>query len=85
MWFPTESCIVVPEVSSMCQSAASPLAACTTAVGADVAVPFGGTPLAAVTTTRRVPPASALLSAYVVVVTPVDAQLAPVASQRCQR
>src|SRR3989442_11710152 len=63
VWFPTESCIVVPEVSSMCQSAASPLAACTTAVGADVAGPVCGPPLSGVAARERVPTATGPLNA----------------------
>jgi hypothetical protein len=49
----------------MCHSAASLVVAafCTTALGAEVALPSGATPLVAVTTTRRVWVASALVSA----------------------
>ena len=73
-----------PEVSSIGQSAtrAAPAElACTTAVGFVVAVAVPAE-LVAVTATRRVCPASALVRTYVEPV-PTGLQAAPFASQLC--
>ena len=64
MWLPIESCMTVPEVSSMCQSATSPgwvEIACTIVVAAEVALAEPAE-LVPVTTTRRVRPTSALVA-----------------------
>src|SRR5439155_17382817 len=84
---PTESNIVLPVVSSMCQSATRPGGGAepgtTTAVGAEEAVALPAM-LLAVTVTSIVLPTSVEVSVYDVdVAPPIGLQLAPLESHRC--
>ena len=83
LWLPTESNIVVPDVSSMCHRATTPGSGRTGAVGADEAAALSAM-LLAVIVTSTVLPTSVEVGVYVVVVAPAIAlQLAPLEPQRC--